>query len=133
MIANRLPLKSIVVSGAVLLALIAAGCGGGAKEVVMDVRVENRILAPEIVTVEKGAHLTLNIQTDERGKFRVTDYNVGTDVEPGKAATITFTAFLRAASARGRVSALGAGQAWIVFQPDGEVDEIRVGQLHIQE
>ncbi len=133
MLANMLSLKSIVVSGAVLLALIAAGCGGGAKEVVMDVRVENRTLAPEIVAVEKGADLTLNIQTDERGKFRVTDYNVGTDVEPGKAATITFTAFLRAPSAFGRVSALGTGQHWIVFQPDGEIDELRIGQLHVME
>ena len=129
MIANRLSLRSIVVSGAVLLAVLAAGCGGGAKEVVMDVQIQGKALVPEIVTVENGTKLTLNIQTDQKGKFRVEVYDVGTTVEPGKVATISFTTFIRPPSVFGRIGALGPGQHWIVFQADGEIDEEQIGKL----
>ena len=66
---NMLTLKSVAVSFAVLLALLAASCGGGSKDVEISVKVENRQLVPEQISVKENDKVTLMIQTDEPGEF----------------------------------------------------------------
>ncbi len=124
-----LSLKSIIVSFAVLLALLAASCGGGSKDVEISVKVEGRKLVPETVNVKENAKVTLKIQTDEPGVFRVADYNVKADVEPGKIVDLYFVAFPKATS----FSSSQIGVHRIIFHAETEIDEEQIGSLRIED
>ena len=123
-----LGLKSVAVSFAVLLALLAASCGGGSKDVEISVKVENRQLVPEQISVKENDKVTLMIQTDEPGEFRVADYNVKADVEPGKITNLNFTAFPKKSSWG---SSQRAGVHRIIFHAKTEIDEEQIGSLRI--
>ena len=125
-----LSLKSIMVSFAVLLALLAASCGGGSKDVEISVKVEGRKLVPETVNVKENDKVTLKIQTDEPGVFRVADYNVKADVEPGKIVDLHFVAFPKATSFS---SSQGSGVHRIIFHAETEIDEEQIGSLRIED
>ena len=121
---------SIVV--ALLIGVVAAGCGGGGKEVAIPLEIQGGKLTPDAVNVTEGDKVILNIGTDQPGDIRISRLNVTGRMEPGQVTELRFTAFITPYRQDADFSATGEQQVVVYFIPEAG-SESQIGVIGIKE
>ncbi len=88
-------LSALVLALPLAAVLAVAGCGGDApQEVTLELEIEDRSLKDREtrLTARQDDTVTLMVKSDEAGSFHLHGYDLSTDVGPGGAATLEFTA-----------------------------------------
>ena len=121
---------SIVV--ALLIGVVAAGCGGGGKEVAIPLEIQGGKLTPDAVNVTEGDKVILNIGTDQPGDIRISRLNVTGRMETGQVTELRFTAFIKPYRQDADFSATGEQQVVVYFTPEAG-SESQIGVIGIKE
>lgn len=115
------------------LSLLLAACAAAApQERSFDVEIKGRKLSPSPMRVNQDDTVTLRIKSDEATTFHLHGYDLEKEVEPGEAATLTFTA---KASGRFDVGLHGFGshkEEGASHKEEKPKDEVIVGAFEVQ-
>lgn len=87
-------MATVVVLGALFVALRPDSQGAGPQERVVEVSIRDGVMEPAEIPASEGDRVTLRIDSDAAAELHVHGYDLTTEVEPGETAELSFDADL---------------------------------------